>query len=83
MDSFYVVRLFLNQVRAALRPARAWFFKIVFVRDVSMCVCPPAPKAINYGDHFLKVCICICVCVVLCVCVCVCVCVHAHNSIVI
>ena len=31
--------LFLNQARAGLRPARAWFLEIAFVREVSMRVC--------------------------------------------
>jgi len=39
---------FLNQARASLRPARAWFLEITFVRDVCMRVC---------------VCVCVCVCV--------------------
>ena len=40
----------LNQARAgcSLRPARAWFLEIAFVREVSMRVC---------------VCVCVCVCV--------------------
>ena len=43
--------LFLNQARVGRRPARAWFLRIAFVREVSMrvcvcvcvwmCVCPP------------------------------------------
>ena len=40
---------FLNQARAGLRPARAWFLEIAFVREVSMRVC---------------VCVCVCGCVV-------------------
>ena len=43
-----------NQACAGLRPARAWFLKIVSVR---MCVC-------------VFVCVCMCVCVCVCVCVC-------------
>ena len=44
---------FLNQARASLRPAHAWFLKIDPVRIVSMrvrvcaCVCVSAPEAIN------------------------------------
>ena len=38
---------FLNQARASLRPACAWFFKIDPVRIVGMCVCESAPEAIN------------------------------------
>ena len=48
---------FLNQARAGLRPARAWFLRIASVRE-SMRVC---------------VCVCLRVCVFACVCVCVCV----------
>ena len=42
--------LFLNQARAGLRPARAWFLEIVSVRmSVCVCVfvCVSAPEAIN------------------------------------
>ena len=41
--------VFLNQVRAGHRPARAWFLKIDPVRIVCMrvCVCVSAPEAIN------------------------------------
>ena len=42
---------FLNQVRAGLRSARAWFLKIDSVWIVSMCVC------------VFCVCVCVCVCV--------------------
>ena len=43
---------FLNQARAGLRPARAWFLKIDPVRTsvcvcVCVCVCVSAPEAIN------------------------------------
>ena len=46
---------FLNQARAGRRPARAWFLRIAFVREVSMrvcvcvwmCVCVSAPEAMN------------------------------------
>ena len=44
---------FLNQARAGRRPARAWFLRIAFVREVSMrvCVCVDvcvsAPEAMN------------------------------------
>ena len=44
--------IFLNQARASLWPARAWFLKIDSVQIVGMrvcvcvCVCVPAPKAI-------------------------------------
>ena len=44
---------FLNQARAGLRLARAWFLEIAFVREVSMCVCVcvdvcvSAPEAMN------------------------------------
>ena len=31
--------VYLNQARAGLRPARAWFLKIDPVRIVCMCVC--------------------------------------------
>jgi len=34
-----VITILLNQARAGLRPARAWFFEITFVRDVCMCAC--------------------------------------------
>ena len=44
--------LFLNQARAGRRPARAWFLRIAFVREVSMRVC---------------VCVCVCVCGCVCV----------------
>ena len=45
----------LNQARAGRRPARAWFLRIAFVREVSMrvcvcvwmCVCVSAPEAMN------------------------------------
>ena len=40
--------MFLNQARAGRRPARAWFLRIAFVREVSMRVC---------------VCVDVCVCV--------------------
>ena len=43
---------FLNQARAGLWPAHAWFLRIAFVREVSMRVC---------------VCVCVCVCVDVCV----------------
>ena len=39
---------FLNQARVGRRPARAWFLRIAFVREVSMCV---------------YVCVCVDVCV--------------------
>ena len=39
---------FLNQALAGLGPARAWFLEIAFVREVGVCVCVSAPKAINY-----------------------------------
>ena len=43
--------VFLNQARAGLRPARAWFLEIDPVRIVGMracvCVCVSAPEAIN------------------------------------
>ena len=43
--------VFLNQASAGLQPARAWFPKIAFVREVSMCVwmcvCMSAPEAMN------------------------------------
>ena len=42
--------MFLNQARAGRRPARAWFLRIAFVREVSMRVC-------------VDVCVCVCVCV--------------------
>ena len=42
----------LNQARAGLRSARAWFFIIDLVRIVGMRVC---------------VCVCVCVCVRVCV----------------
>ena len=45
---------FLNQARAARRPARAWFLEIVPVRMsvcvcvfVCVCVCVSTPEAIN------------------------------------
>ena len=41
-------KLFLNQARAGLRPARAWFLKIDPVRIVCMCMC-------------VFVCVCVCV----------------------
>ena len=43
-----LVSLFLNQARAGLWPAHAWFHKIVSVR-MSVCVC-------------VFVCVCVCVC---------------------
>ena len=46
------IATFLNQARAGRRPARAWFLRIAFVREVSMRVC---------------VCVCVCVCVDVCV----------------
>ena len=48
-------KLFLNQARAGRRPARAWFLRIAFVREVSMrvcvcvCVCPPPRLWITSG----------------------------------
>ena len=41
--------VFLNQVRAGLWPAHAWFLKIDLVQIVVMCacVCVSAPEAIN------------------------------------
>ena len=39
--------VFLNQARAGLRPARAWFLEIAFVREVGVCVCVSAPEGIN------------------------------------
>ena len=42
---------FLNQARAGLEPARAWFLKIDPVRIAGMrvrvCVCVSMPEAIN------------------------------------
>ena len=38
----------LNQARAGLWPARAWFLEIAFVREVGMCVC-------------VWMCVCVCV----------------------
>ena len=47
----YICR-FLNQARASLRPARAWFLDIAFVHEVGVsvyvCVCVSTPEAINY-----------------------------------
>ena len=47
---------FLNQARTSRRPARAWFFEIVFVRTsvcvcvyVFVCVCPPLRLLITSG----------------------------------
>ena len=43
---------FLNQARAGLRPARAWFLKIDPVRMsvcVCVCVCPPPRLLITSG----------------------------------
>jgi len=43
---FVTLMLFLNQARAGLRSAYAWFLEITFVHDVCMCafvcvcVCP-------------------------------------------
>ena len=45
----FPIKSLLNQARASLRPARAWFLEIAFVREVSMRVC---------------VCVCVCGCVV-------------------
>ena len=69
-----LIILLLNQARAGHRPARAWFLRIAFVREVSMRVC---------------VCVCVCVCecececececVCVCVCVCGCVCVRPRG----
>ena len=39
--------MFLNQARAGLGPARAWFLKIDPVQIVGMRVCVSAPEAIN------------------------------------
>ena len=41
--------MFLNQARAGLRPARAWFLKIDPVQIVGMrvCVCVSVAEAIN------------------------------------
>ena len=50
---FDTPKVFLNQVRASRRPARAWFLKIDPVRIVGMrvcvcvCVCVSAPEATN------------------------------------
>ena len=44
----YCFKKFLNQACAGRRPARAWFLRIAFVREVSMRV---------------RVCGCVCVCV--------------------
>ena len=44
--------IFLNQVRAGCRPARAWFFIIVSVQTsvcVFVCVCPPQRLLITNG----------------------------------
>ena len=35
----YQYQSFLNQARAGLRPAHAWFLKIDPVRIVGVCVC--------------------------------------------
>ena len=48
------IHKFLNQVRAGLRPACAWFFEIVSVRTsvcvcVFVCVCPPSRLLITSG----------------------------------
>ena len=53
MILFIINYLFLNQVCAGRRPARAWFLELLLsVTLVRMCVCVhvcvPAPKAINY-----------------------------------
>ena len=47
--------IYLNQARASLRPAHAWFLKIDPKWIVSMCVC---------------VCVCVSVCLCVCVFVC-------------
>ena len=40
--------VFLNQARAGLSPAHAWFLKITLVRMyVYVCVCVSAPEAMN------------------------------------
>ena len=38
---FYMEKFnaFLNQARASLWPARAWFLEIAFVREIGACVC--------------------------------------------
>jgi len=46
-NSYLVVLLLLNQARASQRSAHDWFLEIAFVRNVSMHVCVPAPKATN------------------------------------
>ena len=46
------LEIFLNQARAGLRPARAWFLRIAFVREL-LCVC-------------VCVCVRVCVCVFVC-----------------
>ena len=47
----FCLNVLLNQARAGRRPARAWFLRIAFVREVSMrvwmCVCVSAPEAMN------------------------------------
>ena len=49
---YCILLQFLNQARAGLRPARAWFLKITSVRMyacvyVCVCVCVSAPEAMN------------------------------------
>ena len=44
----------LNQARVGLWLARAWFLEIAFICDISMRVCVPAPKAINYIHMILN-----------------------------
>ena len=55
---------FLNQARAGLRPACAWFLEIALVREVGMhvrvhvcvclSVCLSAPEAINNYSREMK-----------------------------
>ena len=49
LTTLFTLKVFLNQARAGLRLARAWFLEIDPVRIVGMlaCVYVSAPEAIN------------------------------------
>ena len=54
MNNNVHIKPFLNQERAGLWPARAWFLEIVSVRTsvcvcVCLCVCPPPRLLITSG----------------------------------
>ena len=70
---------FLNQTRASLWPARAWFLRIATVHEClydCVCVCVYVCVCVCVCE-----CACVCVCECVCACVCVCVCVSAPEAI--